>query len=217
MARSYLPALGFDLLTPLYDAVVRLPARETLFKSALLDQADLRAGHRALDVGCGTGTLLELLGRRLPGVSAAGLDGDPRMLGRARRKLRRAGARAALCLGLADSLPFADRSLDRVLSTLMLHHLTQEQRRTALAEARRVLRPGGELHVADWGRPHNPAMRLLALLVQFSDGAERTRDNLRGRLPGMIEAAGFVAVRETRHLATAFGTLALLTARRPGV
>lgn len=54
---SYVPALRFDRLTRVYDPLVRLTTRERTFKDRLLDQAEIGATDRVLDLGCGTGTL----------------------------------------------------------------------------------------------------------------------------------------------------------------
>ena len=78
---------------------------------------------------------------------------------------------------------------------------------------RRLLRPGGEFHVADWGKPQNALMRLAALSFRISDGADTTGANVRGELPGLIASAGFSDVRETEHRMTPFGTLTYLRAR----
>ena len=76
---SFVPALG-RFGTRFYDPVVRLTTREQRFKDRLLELADLRPGHRALDLGCGTGTLAIEARRRQPGASVHGLDADPRMV-----------------------------------------------------------------------------------------------------------------------------------------
>ncbi|MHB1242982.1 MAG: class I SAM-dependent methyltransferase, partial [Gaiellaceae bacterium] len=100
--------------------------------------------------------------------------------------------------------------------SLLFHHLTLDGKRATLAEARRVLRPGGELHIADWGRPHDPLMRAAFLPVQLLDGFATTADNVRGALPALVAAAGFDPVRETRRRRTAFGTLTFLRAQAGG-
>jgi hypothetical protein len=79
----------------------------------------------------------------------------------------------------------------------------------------RVLRPGGELHVADWGKPANPVMWVAALGIRLLDGADRTRANLEGRLPDLMRDAGLVDVAETERWSTFFGTLSLYRATRP--
>jgi SAM-dependent methyltransferase len=58
-AKAYLPAVGHDWLLPLYDPVVKLLGAD-IARRALLDQAKLQAGHRVLDIGCGTGTFATL-------------------------------------------------------------------------------------------------------------------------------------------------------------
>jgi SAM-dependent methyltransferase len=114
--------------------------------------------------------------------------------------------------GSAIDLPFPAASFDRVTSSLMLHHLTTPEKRTALASIRHVLRPGGALHVADFGRPRSAYTRLAASLFRHFDGPERTAANLEGRLPALMREAGFAAVRETGHWTTAFGTLSFVRA-----
>ena len=88
------------------------------------------------------------------------------------------------------AVPLPDRSFDRVVASLVLHHLTTAQKRAALTEAYRVLRPGGRLHVADWGAPRDPAMRLAFLALRTLDGFERTRTHARGELPDMVAVRG---------------------------
>lgn len=102
-----------------------------------------------------------------------------------------------------------------MLSCLVFHHLRREEKRVALAECHRILRPGGELHVADWARPANRLLRGGFFLTQLLDGFETTGDNVRGLLPELALQAGFEAVEETRHFPTAFGSIRLLRANCP--
>jgi SAM-dependent methyltransferase len=106
------------------------------------------------------------------------------------------------------------RNSNRVLTTLVLHHLDSETKRRALKEAFRVLRPGAELHIADWGRPHKALMRATSTLVRAFDGYGVTRDNLEGRIPELCRDAGFIDVAEPRRRATFFGTLSFYRARK---
>jgi len=112
----YIPALRFDWLTPLYDPLLRWVMREERFKRILVAQAGLQTGQRALDLGCGTGTLTIMLKRAYPGADVVGLDGDPRVLEIARRKAAEAGVGIAFDLGMAFDLPYLDNSFDRVVS-----------------------------------------------------------------------------------------------------
>jgi ubiquinone/menaquinone biosynthesis C-methylase UbiE len=208
----FVPALGSDWLTPLYDAVAWLLGERT-FKRDLIRQARIAPGHDVLDLGCGTGTLALLVKEAHPDAHVSGIDVDPKILAIARGKVAAAGADVRLVEGSATAPPLPDASFDRVLSTLMLHHLTTPQKREALAAARRLLRPGGELHVADWGKPQNALMQIAALSFRWFDGDETTGANLRGELPALIAAAGFHDVVETEHRMTLFGTLTYLSAR----
>lgn len=194
---------------------MRWTTRENAFKSRLVEEAAIQPGHRVLDLGCGTGTLAILAKKSQPDAEIVGLDADPEVLGIARRKARAAAASAHLARAMSFALPFGDESFDRILSSLFFHHLTHENKRRTLREVFRVLRPGGELHVADWGRPRNVLARAGSLLVQLLDGLETTADNLEGLLPRLFGAAGFQDVRMGREYGTIFGTLALLSARRP--
>lgn len=211
----YIPALGHAWLTSLYDPLVRWTTRESTFKAKLVRQADIRPGHHVLDLGCGTATLTMMVKRNHPDADVVGVDGDPQVLEIAAKKVKAAGVAVSLNLGLSDRLPFASGSFDRVLSSLVFHHLSPSQKRTTLAELRRVLRPGGQLHIADWGKAQDAVMRGAFVLVQLLDGFANTTENVQGHLPDMIRSAGFAQVCETEQLRTMFGTLSLYRAERP--
>ena len=212
--RDYIPALGHDLLTPLYDPLVRLTMRDTAFKRRLVAQAEVTGAHRVLDVGCGTGTLLALVCSEVPNARVVGIDGDFQILAIAQRKTRRPHG-PTLVQAFSFALPFATGCFDRVFSTLMLHHLTRDEKLTTLREIVRVLRPKGELHVADWGPPHNVLMRVLSLPLRVGHHAGRVRDNLAGALPSLFRQAGLEDVRDHAQISTLFGTLVLCAGRRP--
>ena len=140
--REYIPALRYNCLTALYDPILRWTMRESVFKRRLVEQARIERGHRVLDLGCGTATLTLLLQQKHPGAQVVGLDGDPKVLEIARGKAARAGIPIVLDRGMAFELPYADGCFHRVLSSLLFHHLTQENKLRALREVFRVLRPG---------------------------------------------------------------------------
>jgi ubiquinone/menaquinone biosynthesis C-methylase UbiE len=212
--RGYLPALRFPALTRIYDPVVGLTTRERRFKELLVDQAAPADGQRILDLGCGTGTLAIQVKQRAPDAEVVGLDADPEMLDRAREKAERAGVELTLTQGFSNVLPFEEKSFDRVLSTLFFHHLDPEPKRQTALQIARVLKKGGELHVADWGKPSDPAMAIAFLGIRLFDGFENTADNVRGDLPRIFEEAGLANAEETDRLRTALGTLALYRAER---
>ena len=199
-------------LAQLYDPLIRWFLREGTFKRALIEQARIADGHRVLDVGCGTGTLTLMVKETVPTAEVIGIDADPKILAIARRKARTAAIQ--FDEGSATALPYAGASFQRVVSSLMLHHLTTMQKEQALGEMLRVLEPGGELHVADWVKPLGIFARAVSRVAQLVDGAATTRDNFEGRLPGMIGAAGFVNITETRIFQTVGGTLGLMRAEK---
>jgi SAM-dependent methyltransferase len=210
---DYVPALRFRALTGLYDPVVGATTREGEFKRRLLAQAAIEPGHRVLDLACGTGTLAITAKRRTPAADVVGVDGDPEVLARAAEKAGSAGLALELDEGLSTGLPYPDGSFHRVLSTLFFHHLDRDDKRATIAEVRRVLRSGGELHVADWGKPSDPLMAALSWPVRLLDGLAVTRDNFDGSLPSLIADGGFEDVAERDRLRTPFGSIVLLSAR----
>jgi len=211
---QYIPALKYDWLTPLYDPLIRGTLRESTFKRHLVKQARLEGDRRVLDLGCGTGTLALLIKSHHPNADVFGLDADPKVLEVARAKAAKAGLSIRLDHGMAFELPYPDVSFDRVISSLLFHHLTRENKERTLREVFRVLRPGGELHVADWGKAQNKLMRVAFLLVQMLDGFATTADNVSGLLPELFRVAGFVKVEESARYMTIVGTLSLYKAQK---
>jgi ubiquinone/menaquinone biosynthesis C-methylase UbiE len=152
--KHFIPCLGQAWRTPLYDLVHKLTGMGKLHVE-VIRAADTTAGQRVLDIGCGTGNLLIALGKRRPGATLIGLDPDRAPLRRASRKARRAGLTLQADHGYAEQLPYPDQSVDRVLSTLMFHHLSAQAKEATLTEVRRVLKPGGMLVLADMEGDHH--------------------------------------------------------------
>ncbi|HZC25273.1 MAG TPA: class I SAM-dependent methyltransferase [Candidatus Binatia bacterium] len=211
---SSVPALGHAALTALYDPVVALTTRERIVKRAMIRQARIGDCHRVLDLGSGTGTMALWIKLRIPGADVTGHDADPAVLSRARAKAAKASVSIRFDEGFSYELPYPDKSFDRVVSSLFFHHLSRANKRKTIREAYRVLRPGGELHVADWGKPQNALMRGLFYAIQLLDGFSNTADNVAGLLPQLLLDASFQEVAQAQEFATLFGTMTLYRATR---
>lgn len=118
-------------------------------RAATLDCAELRAGERVLDVGCGPGTLALLAKQRVADGEVHGIDPSPEMIDRATGKAAKAGADVRFQTAVIEDLPFPDDSFDLVMSSFMLHHLPDDLKQKGFAEIARILRPGGRLLAVD--------------------------------------------------------------------
>jgi ubiquinone/menaquinone biosynthesis C-methylase UbiE len=148
---DYIPAAGSDAFLPGYDLLTRVLGMNRVYDT-LVAQIELADGQRVLEIGCGTGNVTTRVKRAAPGADVVGTDPDPLALARAQRKARgMTGIR--FDRAYAQELPFSDGEFDRVLSSMMLHHLDDDVKAATAAEIHRVLRPGGTLHIVDIGGP----------------------------------------------------------------
>jgi len=168
---------------------------------------------RALDIGCGTGSLTLLLKKLHGAVEVVGLDPDSKALVIAKGKARRAGLQIKLDKGFSDELPYPDASFDKVFSSLMFHHLKSEEKAATLREVRRVLKPSGSLHLLDFGPPRSGLSRALAHVLHR---AEHLRDNLEDKILAFLGEAGFARPEEVGSRSTLVGSLSYYRALQPG-
>ncbi len=207
--RTYLPAAGHDWSLPLYDPIVKLLGGDKTRK-VLIDQAAFQPGHRVLDIGCGTGTLAVRIKREHPDVGIIGIDPDPQALARARRKAAKAGVSIQFDQGFGDELPYREASFDRVISSFMFHHLPAEEKLKTLSAIRRVLKPGGRLHMVDFERPESGAHGLIARLFHSS---ERMKDNSASRVLDLMTQAGLQDPQKAGEETMFSGQIAFFQAR----
>jgi ubiquinone/menaquinone biosynthesis C-methylase UbiE len=207
---DYMPAAGRDAFLPGYDLLSLLGGFNRVHER-LIDQADLAEGYSILEIGCGTGNLAIRAKKSHPAVSVTGSDPDPLALKRAHRKAARlSGIRFER--GYAQRLPYADGEFDRVLSSMMLHHLDGDAKTAAAAEAFRVLRPGGRLHLVDMGGDMTAHDGLSARLVRHSPHAA---GNLGDAIPRLLGAAGFECTEVATQRNRFVGRLSYYRATRP--
>ena len=183
-----------------YDRLVRLLTlgREGRLRGWMLDLAEVHGGDAALDVGCGTGTLLLAAAARVgPEGLLRGVEPAPAMRARAIEKTAAAGVDVKVVDGSAGALPFEPASFDAVFCTLVLHHLPDAMRPEAVREIARVLRPGGRALIVDWQHPGSLTAALtdpmaLAFLLHGVGGRASPLDDM-GIVP-LMEELGFVGV-----------------------
>jgi SAM-dependent methyltransferase len=212
---AYIPALRFHALTGLFDPLMRLVMRDEQLRRLTLSLLRPEPAERVLDMGCGTGSLAVRLKQEHPRATVVGYDIDPAALAIAEHKAREAQISVTWARGPADDPPFPDQSFDLVTSSLLLHHLLPSGKRSALAAASRLLKPGGRLVLVDFTRPEGRLRALAFSIVRTLDGRRETEDHARGRLPAFVEEAGFANVAERLRLNTAVGTIGLITAYKP--
>lgn len=209
--KPHIPPLGYHWLTPLYDPVHQVLGWSRAYTGVLIEQLRLEAGQRLLDLGCGTATLTLRIKQHYPAALVVGLDVDALALDLARRKALSQNVAVGLQRALASELPYADASFDRVVSTLMLHHLDAEEKHRALREVLRVLLPGGACWIIEFGQPQVPQAGALARLARH---LEHIGAQVDGLIPLLLAEAGFAPVEEHGHYVLGF--LTLYYARKPG-
>ncbi|MGH2605578.1 MAG: class I SAM-dependent methyltransferase [Anaerolineales bacterium] len=202
--RPFVSAAGVDWLLPLYDPFTRWLGVESAHRRLII-QADIHPGHRVLEIGCGTGNLATLLKRTHPGAEVVGLDPDPKALDRARRKAEGKAASVEFDLGFSEELPYPDASFDRVLSALMFHHLEPPVKKLALLEMRRVLRPGGSIHMVDLAAGEETFHGFLARIFHPSHGS---RFSSADPVPALMAQTGFREASEVAHDRVLLGRIA---------
>ena len=154
-----------DALIPVYNwgfNVLGGRGHET-FRRRVLELADLEGGECLLDAGCGTGMLALRIAAQYPNCAVHGIDLSPKMIAVARRDAENRGLTADFRVGSITSLLYPDDSFDVVITNIMYHHLDLAEKRQAVDEIARVLKPGGRYVSAEFGpRARNALQRHLA-------------------------------------------------------
>ncbi len=209
---KYIPALGYDFLTAYYDLTIKLTMPEKRFRRLLVEQVNPQKGENILEFGFGTGTNLLLVKQQNPDILLRGVDIDPKVRDIAAHKLTKQGLELPLDLYDGYRFPYDNAQFDKVYSCLVFHQLDAATKLACLNEIQRVLKPNGQLIIADWGKAANILMRLTFGLVQLLDGFLTTNDNVRGFMPQFIEQAGFQNVEVKQSINTVIGTFSYFKA-----
>jgi ubiquinone/menaquinone biosynthesis C-methylase UbiE len=135
----------YNRIAPIYDHVWSRYVAKSL--AVLKDWANLEPTSTVLDVGCGTGSFERLVLQESPRQLITGIDVSEKMLEIAQRKCQ-PYPQVCFCRASVVALPLADHSFDVVVSASTLHHFPEPL--IALAEMKRVLKPGGKLVMLDW-------------------------------------------------------------------
>jgi ubiquinone/menaquinone biosynthesis C-methylase UbiE len=207
---DYLPAAGRDALLPFYDLLTRALGMPKVYGS-LIDQAVVADGMSVLEIGCGTGNLATRVHLAHPRATVVGVDPDPQALIRAERKAN-GGNGIRFVRGYVQALPFGDNEFDRVLSSMMWHHLDGETKSNAAREIFRVLRPGGSLHLVDIGGDMTPSDGFVARRFLRS---EHVAGNLGDAIPSLFGGVGFDCTKVASHRQRGVGRLTYYRATRP--
>ena len=149
--RSQAAQAFFSRLAPEWDRIRSLHAPETVVEAAVLDALGTRSIRNLVDLGTGTGRMLQLLAPRA--LRTVGLDASHAMLSVARANLEKAGLRGIeLRQGDIYAPPFPRDTFDLVVIHQVLHYLDDPAR--AIREAARLVAPGGRILVVDFA-PHS--------------------------------------------------------------
>ncbi len=214
---SFTPALGKAGLTGGYDHAIRLLTREQTWRRAMLNQVRPKAGETILDVGCGTGTFAIMLKRTAPEARIVGLDPDPRILAIAAQKAEQAGVLIEWREGFARHVATVAGRIDKAVSSLVFHQVPLDGKREGVAAMFAAVRPGGEVHIADYARQRSRLMRaLFRSTVQMIDGVADTQPNADGALEAILAAHDPAAAVPITTIATFTGAISLFRGTRPG-
>lgn len=158
--------------------------------------AKVRPGDKVLDIGCGTGPLARAVKAICPASEVTGVEPSRKALDIARRRAEEEGLRIEYTPGFIEKIPYPDNFFDVAVSCMVLHHLPPELKVTGLKEVLRVLKPGGHIMMIDVG-PANKSIfsKFISFIYQW-DIFEWMRDGIKGRLPSIMEKAGFHGAKE---------------------
>jgi phosphoethanolamine N-methyltransferase len=185
----------YDILSPMVTL-----GREPRLHRQVVELLELGDGNRVLDVGCATGALSARIARICApqGGTVVGIDAASRMIEAARRK-HAEEPNLVFEAALAEELPYADASFDRVVSTFFFHHVNRELKERSLAEMHRVLCPGGRALVVDVDVPTHWFGSFCAWSGYLLFRQPEIRENIEGVLREAFTSSAFASWRQVGH------------------
>ena len=188
---EYIPPAGWHAVTKLYDIFCIIAGLGKSFKRKIAESVQLHNDAIIADIGCGTGIFLEVIKKRYPNAKIIGIDPDKKALKIAKSHLKQYSFEVELIQAFAESLPLDSNSVDACFSTLALHHMPDEIKYKALEEMYRILKDGGQIIIADFGKTNSWFMKKFL----FFEEQEYIKSNFEGLIPQYLERVGFKNVR----------------------
>lgn len=191
--QSFVPLLKYHWLGGSYDIILFFSGLGIWFKRKITSYADRHKDVCEIaDLGCGTGTQLQAIREQFPLAQITGIDPDANLLKSIQEK--HMDPSLALYEAYMQDLPFPSDKFDLCFCTLTLHHLASEDKLLALQEAFRVIKPGGQFILTDWGVSRIPFMQSLLIFEE----AKKTADHFANKIPLYIEEADFFIEQSIR-------------------
>ena len=215
-ANSHTPPLGHAFLTPLYDFAIRWLTRERYWHQAFIADIAPKRGEKIIDVGSGTGSLVVAIHAISPETTYIGIDPDEEAVRRARAKAARINTLAKFEVGyFSAGDPLFAEPPDKIVCSLVLHQVPVAEKYRIAREIFNSLKPGGSVHIADYGLQSGLQRKLFRMTVQALDGVENTQPNADGILPSVLSEAGFTDVVEAETISTLTGSISIFRASKP--
>lgn len=190
--QTFIPALGFNFLTPSYDFLCSTVGLGNKYHKRLVSAIGNVNHKRVLDGGCATAKITILVKEKNPEIDIYAIDPDSKALEIAKKNSLKYKANIKFQKAFLQNLPFSSNYFDVVYSSLVIHHIPPEYKLNSFKEVRRVLKKNGVFLISDFGKPRN---FFESLMPWFAAKFEHGKENYRGEIPDMLRKAGFTKVK----------------------
>lgn len=213
--QGFTPAMGRFMFNRLYDPVIRF-TREKYWRQLILKYLKPQADDVIVDVGCGTGTLLNLIAKIQPTAILIGIDPDENILKIAKEKSKQQGNTIIWQQTMGDHVQQLGhgQKVNKICSSLVLHQCPIAMKQGILQSMYELLPEDGLVVIADFGEQRTKTMRLLFNIIQLADGKQDTQPNAEGIIPILLAESGFLNVQEHAVVATLGGSISIYSARK---